>query len=146
MKIRAMKIHFLSALFVLAALPLSASAASSIDGYQWHNRLLIVFANDAASVPLAQQRAFADEGRARYAERDLVPVEVIGNDVKGTSESAAALRQCYGVAANMFRVLLIGKDGGVKLQSAEPIDPQRIFGTIDAMPMRREETQRAPKS
>jgi hypothetical protein len=143
---RAMKIHFLSALLVLAALPLSAAAASSVDAYQWHNRLLIVFADDAASVPLAQQRAFADEERARYNERDLVPIEVIGDTVKGANDSAAALRQRYGVAANTFRVLLVGKDGGVKLQSSEPIAPQRIFGTIDAMPMRREEARGTPKS
>ena len=29
------------------------------------------------------------------------------------------------------------KDGGAKITSEEPIPPQRLFSTIDAMPMRR---------
>jgi hypothetical protein len=137
----AMKFKLLSALFVLAALPFSASAASSVDGYQWHKRLLIVFAADASSVPLAQQRAFADEELAQYAERDLVAIEVVGDSVRGASESAAELRSRYGVAAGTFRVLLIGKDGGVKIDARQPVEAGRLFGTIDVMPMRRREVQ-----
>jgi hypothetical protein len=36
----------------------------------------------------------------------------------------------------------IGKDGGDKLTSASPLDAARLFATIDAMPMRREEMRR----
>ena len=37
------------------------------------------------------------------------------------------------------RILLVGKDGGVKLRSEEPVSIQRIFDLIDSMPMRRRE-------
>ena len=38
-------------------------------------------------------------------------------------------------------MLLIGKDGGVKLRSAHPIPPEALFQTVDAMPMRRSEVR-----
>jgi hypothetical protein len=139
-----MKTPLLCTMLALA-LPLGAAAAS-IDDYAWHNRLLIVFANDGSSPQLARQRALVADARAGYAERDLLPVEVVGNEVRGASDSADVLRHRYGIARDTFRVLLIGKDGGVKIDSREPLDAQRVFGTVDTMPMRREEMQRAPKS
>jgi len=42
-------------------------------------------------------------------------------------------------------VLLIGKDGGVKLRSKAPIAPRTLVETIDAMPMRQDELQRSPR-
>lgn len=40
-----------------------------------------------------------------------------------------------------YRVLLIGKDGGVKSRSSD-LDLEATFGLIDQMPMRREEIRR----
>jgi hypothetical protein len=127
------------------ALPFSAAAAS-IDDYAWHNRLLIVFAGQPSSPEVARQRAIVADAKAGFSERDMIPIEVIGDTVQGATDSADALRHRYKVAPNTFRVLLIGKDGGVKMDSREPIEAQRVFGTVDTMPMRREESQRAPKS
>jgi hypothetical protein len=144
-RIAAMKKPLFTAMLALA-LPLGAAAAS-IDSYAWHNRLLIVFADKASSPELAKQRALIADAKAGYAERDLVPIQVIGDHVDGASDSADAMRRRYKVAPDTFRVLLIGKDGGVKMDSREPLEAQRIFGTVDAMPMRREESQRhSPKS
>jgi hypothetical protein len=42
-------------------------------------------------------------------------------------------------AAKAFRVRLVGKDGGVKLDRGEPVDVPTLFALIDAMPMRRSE-------
>jgi hypothetical protein len=41
--------------------------------------------------------------------------------------------------------LLIGKDGGVKLRSSEPVSVKDIFGLIDSMPMRRQEMDSGKK-
>jgi len=38
-----------------------------------------------------------------------------------------------------YENLLIGKDGGVKLKSDAPISNEKLFETIDAMPMRQRE-------
>ncbi|TGN50206.1 DUF4174 domain-containing protein, partial [Paracoccus liaowanqingii] len=47
---------------------------------------------------------------------------------------AEALRPGTGL-----RVLLIGKDGGVKLDRDGPVTPDEITALIDTMPMRRRE-------
>ena len=39
------------------------------------------------------------------------------------------------------QVLLIGKDGGVKLRSTEPVSTDELFALIDSMPMRRREME-----
>ncbi|WP_345815134.1 DUF4174 domain-containing protein [Paraburkholderia sp. PREW-6R] len=123
--------------FALAA---SASgAATSISQLTWHQRVLVVFADAAGSAPLAAQRDILAHAPDAMAERDLVLVEVVGDSVKGASDSAAALRHRYGVKADAFRALLIGKDGGVKLDSPQPIALQKLTTTIDAMPMRQQE-------
>lgn len=44
-----------------------------------------------------------------------------------------------------FSVVLIGKDGGVKLAQTQPLSPADLFGTVDKMPMRQQEARRAKK-
>ncbi|MDR5761386.1 DUF4174 domain-containing protein [Caballeronia sp. LZ035] len=116
----------------------AGAAPSSVEQYAWQKRLLIVFAGNADSAALSKQRATI-KGSKGFTERDLLVIEVIGDDVQGVGDSASALRQRYGVKAGTFRVLLVGKDGGVKLDSHEPIESRDLFKTIDAMPMRKQE-------
>ena len=60
----------------------------------------------------------------------------------GDGAEAAALRRRLDLPATRFRAVLVGKDGGAKLASDAPIPPQKLFATIDAMPMRRDEMRR----
>jgi hypothetical protein len=108
---------------------------------------LLVFAPDAANADLVTQRRGLEERRAGVGERDMVVVYVVGDTV--TAQGAAKpradanrLRRQYGVARGAFRAVLIGKDGGVKQSSGRPIPVAALFGTIDAMPMRRDEMRR----
>jgi hypothetical protein len=54
-----------------------------------------------------------------------------------------ALRDRFGRnrkgAVDGFAALLVGKDGGVKRTSYEPLDTDDLFDQIDQMPMRRRE-------
>ena len=49
------------------------------------------------------------------------------------------LFKAYQVNPNLFTVMLIGKDGGVKFRSNSIINSKKLYGVIDQMPMRREE-------
>lgn len=123
--------------FALAA---SASGGvGSISQLVWHQRVLVVFADTPGSAPLVAQRDILAHASKAMAERDLVLVEVVGDSVKGASDSAAMLRRRYDVKAHTFRALLLGKDGGVKLDSRQPIALSKLTSTIDAMPMRQQE-------
>lgn len=76
-------------------------------------------------------------------ERDLLTFVVLPSsaeeDGKPSGLEPALLRRRYGVRAGDFRVLLIGKDGGVKREARAPVSLESLFGQIDAMPMRRKE-------
>ena len=117
----------------LAALTATASAAP-LDAYRDRARVLVLSAPDAGDAQLMAQRAALGPVRSGVAERDLVVLEAIGSGAE-----AQALRAALGLPADSFRAVLVGKDGGAKLTAAAPIPPQRLFATIDAMPMRRSE-------
>lgn len=125
--IRALALGIVIGLGSAAAVP--AGAAPLPD-----RRRLLVFASGAASTALATQRRLLAGDAAALRERDLDVVEDVV-DAGGGS----ALRRRYAIAPGQFAVLLIGKDGGVKLRSDTPIAAARLTATIDTMPMRRDE-------
>jgi hypothetical protein len=81
-------------------------------------------------------------------ERDLLVFHVMeqGKSFLDSREipsaEAQALRQRLGMAPGAFTVVLVGKDGGVKLQQSGPVALSDIFGLIDSMPMRQREMLR----
>ena len=126
-------------LILMAAMILSGGAAAAdnpLDVYRWKARVLVLSAADAGDPKLAAQRQALASARSGTAERDLVTVEAVGD-----GPEAVALRRHLGVSGDGFRAILVGKDGGAKLTEHDPIPPQRLFATIDAMPMRKDEAK-----
>jgi hypothetical protein len=128
----------------IAAIALDASDASAMSNYRWKYRPLLVFADGTASAALAQQRTIVAASRTGLAERKIVVVWVIGDAVNSElgpapAQSAGALRARFGASTTSFRAVLVGKDGGAKMSQSTPLDAARLFATIDAMPMRRDE-------
>jgi len=50
--------------------------------------------------------------------------------------TAEALRPQYRVNNDQFRAVLVGKDGGAKLQASKPVPASRLFALTGSMPMR----------
>ncbi|GJE76267.1 DUF4174 domain-containing protein [Methylorubrum suomiense] len=115
----------------------SAIESHPLSRYAGTSRVLVLAAPDARNDRLSAQRQALASARTGASERDLVVVEAVGD-----GPEAAAIRRALGLPADAFRAVLVGKDGGAKLTSAEPIPPQTLFSTIDAMPMRRNEMRR----
>lgn len=125
-------------------LPLTLAAAvqpqpNAIDAREAEPRLIVVFAPSRDDPRLIRQQALLRQSGASLGERDVHVIEVVGDTVAGAYDYAAALRQRYAVPRSRFGVVLVGRDGGVKLRSAEAIVPRQIERTIDAMPMRQRE-------
>lgn len=125
-------------------LPIAPPAAAAT--YRWKHRPLYVFSPPGGSA-LAAQRRIVAEHSSGMRERDMVVIWVVGDTVTaelggGPAESAGVLRRRFGVSANEFRAVLVGKDGGAKITQAAPLSASRLFATIDAMPMRRDEMRR----
>ncbi|MGH1570047.1 DUF4174 domain-containing protein [Methylobacterium sp. P31] len=118
----------------IVVLAVAPANAGPLDAYRDRARVLVLSAPDAADAHLKAQRVALGSVRAGVAERDLVVLEAVG-----TGTEARALRTRLDLPADRFRAVLVGKDGGAKLAAEEPIAPQKLFATIDAMPMRRAE-------
>ena len=115
----------------------------TVAGMAQHNRVLLVFAPTMRDARLEAQR----EAMARFAAgalaRDLVLVQVSEGRVLGAHDVDRKLRRRFGTSAPRFRLLLIGKDGRVAIDSETPIDERRLQSAIDAMPVRQAEIRQA---
>lgn len=105
-----------------------------MDQFRWTHRPLVVFAPHPQEERFLMQREYLTDVVEDLEERHVVLIEVTGS-----SPEDETLRHRFRIPATEFAVLLIGKDGGVKLQRSEPVTPTELFSLIDAMPMRRRE-------
>ena len=127
-----------------------------MDAYLWTNRPLLVFAPSREHPFFAAQQESLYGHAQALSERDVVVVEIAGDRVLVDGEPApdlhaSKLRQRYVVDQNEAAVLLVGKDGGLKVKKSEVFLAEELFETIDAMPMRLQEMRErdgmtAPKS
>ena len=136
----------LIALLFGLAFATAAGASAMLDGLRWQARPLLVFAPDRDHAELPRQEAALDPYAADHRERVVQVIWVVGDAVQhgadvdaGAIGNASALRQRFGIDAAEFTVVLVGKDGGVKLRSAEPVDACTLHTLIDGMPMRRDQ-------
>lgn len=118
----------------------AASLASTLKAARWRQRVLLICAPTVTDALLLKQRALLQPARVGLAERDLLVRELPWASLPEADRNY--LRQLGG-SPSSFRVLLIGKDGGVKRRDTEPVVPATLFATIDGMPMRRQEMKRA---
>ncbi|MEH2314581.1 MAG: DUF4174 domain-containing protein [Nostoc sp.] len=120
----------------------------NLSSQKWKNRLLLVFAPSVDNHTYQQQMQLLQEHNSGFADRDLVLVQVLATDESYANRqpidesSAAKLRDRFGVDKENFRVILVGKDGGVKRTDTTPVQATAIFKEIDAMPMRQQEMQK----
>jgi hypothetical protein len=115
--------------------------AQALGQYQWKNRVLVVF-SDTSNAKAARQENMLLTERGELGERDMLVLRVRGGSVmpiygSGVELDADRIRHdIQGPEAGEFAVVLIGKDGSVKLRAHEPVSPAEIFALVDSMPMR----------
>jgi hypothetical protein len=130
----------------IGVLIMSLSAWSAdLTEYRWKNRLILSFSPTPSDPGYA---SFEEDVLSRSNEvkdRDLIVFRVFE---KGPSrlegqplsqEDAQNLRRRFRVKSGRFTVILIGKDGGVKMMREDGAELQEIFDLIDSMPMRQRE-------
>ncbi|WP_297706704.1 DUF4174 domain-containing protein [uncultured Eudoraea sp.] len=114
-------------------------SAQELTEFRWKNRvLLIIDTNNNLPVRDLQVNKFVSRND-EMEERDLVlfvctEKEVLDNN--GLKTNINPDKISYG---EFQGVILIGKDGGVKLKKKFILEPKEIFDLIDQMPMRRSE-------
>jgi len=104
---------------------------SALDAYLWEARPVIVFADSEKDPRFVRQMDALDGATDEMAERDVV----ILTDTDPSTLSPLRKR----LRPRGFQILLIGKDGQIKLRRPHPISAEDLNRQIDRMPMRRRE-------
>ena len=132
---------------------LAAGSAQALDAGRlmpamtWEKRVLLTFAPDDGHAPFLRQKALLRAVEEGLRERDMSVIHAFADQrvsVDGTPHAAGATSfyDRFAVGAGEFRVILVGKDGSVKLNRADVVAIDDLFALIDSMPMRRLEMQR----
>ncbi|WP_425237992.1 DUF4174 domain-containing protein [Ulvibacterium sp.] len=115
-----------------------------LEDYQWKNRVLLFFDVSWESNAINSQLGKFSGVREEIVDRDLILFVATPKGIftgRGHPQDMQ-LKDVYNTAnvSEKFKgVVLIGKDGGVKLKKDFEINPQLVFDLIDSMPMRRAE-------
>ena len=143
-----MRTLFTLLLLVLNPTLTTASADSALlDSYTWGNRLLLIFTPDQNHPEFIAQNVGLARIGADLIDRDLVvlrlmPAEEVTIDGNiSSSSNSDAIYSDFAIETSEFRVLLIGKDGTIKLSRHTAVDAIELFELIDSMPMRQMEIQ-----
>ncbi len=140
---RLLLVTVLSALWMHPLYAQTQVPTVTLQSLRDQKRVLLVFDNGNNQLA-EQQLTVAANHVDGFKERDLLLVGISGSNpavptalLSGADDAAA--RKQFHVAAEQFTVLLIGKDGGEKLRSHQPITWSKLKSAIDAMPMRQQE-------
>lgn len=117
-------------LMLLLAAPATATD-DPMGQYLWQKRPVIVFADNPLDPSFSRQIELLERDAERLEERDVVVI----TDTDPTVLSD--LRRKY--RPRGFQLLLVGKDGQVKLRKPFPWDVRELSRVIDKMPLRKQE-------
>lgn len=109
----------------------SQAGETDLSKFVWKNRPVVVFADSDADPRFAEQMELLRANLPDLAERDVV----ILTDTDPSARSVLRLK----LRPRGFMLVIIGKDGGVKLRKPLPWSVREISRTIDKMPMRKRE-------
>jgi hypothetical protein len=113
------------------------SLEEKLDRYTWEKRVLLVVAPASTDEQLLKQQQILQAQPAGLQDRDMEVMYILTDEI--SAENKNYLAEQFNIRQSGFYAILIGKDGGEKLRSQKPMETGLIFGTIDAMPMRRQE-------
>ena len=137
---------FIILLMFISPYALSVTADDLMMQLAWKHRVLLVFSpNNDNGYALIQNNNLANVEDG-LDERDMLVLKMAPgehitiNQVKYLAASAGFYKR-YQVNEDQFRVILVGKDGSIKLEHNQPLTSEEIFTLIDAMPLRRFEMQ-----
>lgn len=102
---------------------------ANLNQYQWHYRPIVVFAPSNTDADYVQQMSILEKSKAELADRDIIVLSDTSPALKGHLRSQ--------IDPKGFEVVLVGKDGGMKLRQQTPLSSEALLSTVDSMPMRK---------
>ena len=125
--------------------------AQDLKSHQWNERILLVISNDENESLFQEQILTLKQKLNELENRKLVVFQITAKGYKtGFSPKDnwiddPSLFNKFNATKGPFKIVLIGLDGGVKLEQYELLSVEKLFNTIDSMPMRRAELSTTKK-
>lgn len=124
----------------------SAQTITRLSDLKWQYRVILIDARVEAAEPKSMALYLAlQQHKAGILERHIAWFAYNGSQIQHNLKAANTVEFTKEVvnllSEREAKVVLIGKDGGVKLVSQQ-LELERLFDLIDSMPMRREEMRR----
>ena len=121
---------------VFAGIFATTAAAQSTDmadlsEFRWKKRPVVVFADSKNDPAYIEQMEFLEDQTEELIRRDVIVL----TDTDPEARSPLRLK----MRPRGFMLVLVGKDGGIKLRKPFPWDVREITRSIDKMPMRQRE-------
>jgi hypothetical protein len=107
------------------------AADVTIEQFLWDRRPIVIFADTPNDPLLRRQMGWIEADLAALDERDVVVI------VDTAPETRSAVRQR--LRPRGFSLVLMDKDGEVKMRKPQPQTVREITRTIDRFPLRRQE-------
>lgn len=120
----------------------SALHAQNLSQHLWKNRVILILSEGNAAFE-RQMFAFKTNEKG-MSERNLMIYQLKPDEYqqvipKSDVQKSINLFEKYKQANTPFEVILIGLDGGIKLRQKDFLSCEKLFATIDSMPMRSSE-------
>ena len=120
--------------------------SQSLEDYLWENRLLFVLNPDGEKPAEHQQLKVFLGYDQEIKARDLLIFIVADSKVFDAAGNPADF-EIEQIPHPTYRgLILIGKDGSIKLKEPFVVSPLEIFELIDSMPMRRTEMKNSKQN
>ena len=123
--------------------------AQNLEKHTWKNRILLVKTSDSASDIYQEQIKEFSNATDELKVRKFVLYKITGDHFELINFANPELNDSGKITGKPigktltdkenFEVILIGLDGGIKLQQSEVLTKEALFNIVDAMPMRRSE-------
>ena len=121
----------------------------NLKKHKWENRVLIVKTSDIKSKKYQEQLKEFKNSFEELIDRKFILYKITGDDFVLIDYKNSELNNSGKISRKLtdnilnekenFEVILIGLDGGIKLQQTEILMKEDLFKIIDSMPMRRDE-------
>ncbi|MEL6546463.1 MAG: CIA30 family protein [Myxococcota bacterium] len=120
-------------------------APFSLEEFHWKKRVVVLSGPYADDERVRGQLSKANASRAESDERDIVWVTLFDKGVSQASSRPLSLAEIREVRHKLdlqpgeFSIVLVGKDGSIKLRRSAIAEMSELHDLIDTMPMRRNE-------
>ncbi len=132
---------------VIMILNSSGIKAQDLAGHKWENRLVLILTDQTDNENYRKQVEELKYHLDGVNERKILVYHITPESIKQGLmdekwQKAETDYARYKKTDSLPEILLIGLDGGIKLRANEFLSAQKLFTTIDSMPMRRQEMER----